>query len=90
MLFPAKLHSDPYSRISSDVAYEQGKFIDQWSIKYFDLEKQEYAMLKVRFSPLFKDVVEFDVELSQVPLEIDRQGKDITVNWHMYDNFTGN
>ena len=47
-------------------------------------------MLKVRFSPNFKDVIEFDVELSQVPLEIDRQGKDITVNWHMYDNFSGN
>ena len=64
LLFPSKLHSDPYSRISSDVAYEQGKIIEQWTIKYFDSEKQEYAMLKVRFSPNFKDVIEFDVELS--------------------------
>lgn len=36
LLFPSKLHSDPYSRISSDVAYEQGKIIEQWTIKYFD------------------------------------------------------
>ena len=30
------------------------------------------------------------MNLNSVPVEIDKQGKDITVNWHMFDNFEAN
>lgn len=34
-------------------------------------------------------MIEFDVELNSIPLE-DNKGKDITVNWRMYDGFNPN
>ena len=42
--------------------------------------------MKVRYSPLFNDLIEFEVELAPVPVK-DGQGKDITVNWRFYDSF---
>lgn len=43
-------------------------------------------MIRVRH---ISEVLEFDVELSAIPLD-DNRGKDVTVNWHMYDGFTSN
>lgn len=47
-------------------------------------------MLKVRYSHLFNELIEMDVELGPVPIEKDNQGKDLTVNWRMYDGFEAN
>jgi hypothetical protein len=35
---------------------------------------------------LFDEFLEFDVNLAEVPIE-DYQGKDVIVNWKMFDNF---
>ena len=49
-------------------------------------------MIKVRFCPggQLGELIEFDVELNGVPIDLDHQGKDITVNWRMYDGFDAN
>jgi hypothetical protein len=43
----------------------------------------------VRYSPLFDELIEFDVGLSEVPID-DQVSKDITVNWKMFDGFEAN
>ena len=35
-------------------------------------------------------MIEFDVELNAVPVEKDKVGKEVTVNWVMYDKFDAN
>jgi hypothetical protein len=45
--------------------------------------------VKVRYSPLFDELIEFDVGLSEVPID-DQVSKDITVNWKMFDGFEAN
>ena len=40
-------------------------------------------MIKVRFSPLMQEIIEFEVELSPIPVD-DFQGKDVTVNWKFF------
>lgn len=35
-------------------------------------------------------MIEFDVELSPISIKEDKRGKDITVNWKMYDGFNAN
>lgn len=54
-----------------------------------EVQSQQFAIIKVRFSPFFNELIEFDVELSPVPVN-DKQGKDVTVNWKMYDGFDAN
>jgi len=39
--------------IEPDVMYEQGRNLEQWTIKFMNVEKKEFALIKVRFSPLF-------------------------------------
>jgi len=46
-------------------------------------------MVKVRYSQGLNDLIEFDVELSSIPLD-DHWGKDVTVNWRLYDGFDAN
>lgn len=43
------------------------------------------AVIKVRESSYFKDLIEFEVELNGIPVLGDQQGKDITVNWEFLD-----
>jgi len=43
----------------------------------------------VRFSELFDEFIEFDVVLSEVPTN-DGIGKDVIVNWKMFDDFEAN
>jgi len=43
----------------------------------------------VRYSPIFDEIIEFDVELSEIPM-LDERGKDIVVNWKMFDDFEAN
>ena len=48
---------------------------------------KEQAILKVRFSPKYlKEVIEFEVELNSLPI-VNNTGKDVTVNWRMFDQF---
>lgn len=46
-------------------------------------------MVKVRFSERFNQFIEFDVELSEIPID-DQIGKDVTVNWKFFDDFNAN
>jgi len=34
-------------------------------------------------------MIEFEVELSEIPIK-DKWGKDVTVNWRMFDGFEAN
>jgi hypothetical protein len=56
------------------------------TLKFEDKEKGYFGMVKVRFSKYFKDVIEFQVELAPLPIN-DDQGKSVTVNWKMFDDF---
>jgi hypothetical protein len=42
--------------------------------------------VKVRYSERFDDFIEFDVELSEIPIS-DNIGKDVAVNFKMFDGF---
>lgn len=72
--------------MSDDITFQTGQNIDQWSIFYKNCTSKENAIIKVRFSPLYSDLIEFEVELAPVPVK-DGQGKDVTVNWRFYDSF---
>jgi hypothetical protein len=75
-----------YSKIDPDVSYEKGRVVEQWTIKYHDWK--EYAIIRVRFSPLFKGLIEFEVDVNSIPIET--FGRDVTVNWKFYDGFNAN
>ena len=40
----------------------------------------EYAVLNVKFAPVYLDMIEYDVELQEISIS-DGYGKDVTVNW---------
>lgn len=50
---------------------------------------EQMALVKVRASPRFDEFLEFDVELSEIPIK-DGRGKDVAVTWKMLDGFSGN
>jgi hypothetical protein len=52
------------------------------------LSKQA-GTIRVRWSPLFDEFIEFEVSLSEIPIG-DYQGKDVIVNWKMFDDFNTN
>lgn len=85
-------HPFDYAKIDPEVTVEQGNFVHQWTIKFKEHARQQYAIMKVRFAPggQLGELMEFDVELSAVPVDLDLQGKDVTVNWRMYDAFEAN
>ena len=78
--------SDIYSKLDPDISFEQGNFVDQWTIDFLDPKTQQAALVKVRFSERFDDFIEFEVEMSEIPVN-DNVGKDVTVNWKFYDGF---
>lgn len=75
-----------YSKIKEDVFYQKGKFLEQWTLHFEDVNADERAVLRVRFSEFFNDMIEFDVELNPVPIH-DGRGKDVTVNFKMFNGF---
>lgn len=85
-------HPFDYGKIDPEVIVEQGNFVHQWTIKFKEPTRQQYAIVKARFAPggQLGELIEFDVELNAVPVELDLQGKDVTVNWRMYDGFDAN
>ena len=60
--------------------------MEQWTIKYH--ANQENGVIKVRYSPLFNEFIEFEAELNSIP--IDHFGRDVIMNWRMYDDFNAN
>jgi len=82
-------HTLPYSRIDPDVSYEQGKNIEQWTVKYSDPSSKQFGIIKLRYAKGNNDLIEFDVELNGVSVE-DEQGKEVMMNWKMYDSFEAN
>jgi hypothetical protein len=85
----ANTTSVAYSTVNPDVAYEAGKTLEQWTIRFINNTSNAFGLIKVRFSHTFSEMIEFEVELNGIPLE-DKQGKDVTVNWRMYDGFNSN
>jgi hypothetical protein len=59
--------------------------MEQWTITY-DKSNEERALVKVLFSEHLKGLIEFNVELNTVPVK-DDQGKDVTVNFKMFNGF---
>ena len=45
--------------------------------------------MNVRFSELFDEFIEYEVELSEIPIK-DGLRKDVTINWKMFDGFNAN
>ena len=75
-----------YGKLSEDVVYQKGALLEQWTISLNDPVSDERAIIKVRKSEVFSELLEFDVELAPVSSK-DNKGKDITVNWKMYNGF---
>lgn len=49
---------------------------------------KEQAIVKVRFSPkYFEQLIEYEVELNAIPISSINQGKDIIVNWRLFNGF---
>ena len=54
-----------------------------------NLDTKQAAIVKIRFSERFDEFIEFEVELSEIPIN-DKKGKDVTVNFKFYDSFDAN
>lgn len=75
-----------YSTLNDDITYQAGQLVEQWSLFFKNEKTNERGILKVRHSPLWQDLVEFELETTSIPID-DGQGKDITINWKMLDSF---
>lgn len=78
-----------YSQLNDDITYQSGQLVEQWSIFFKNCTTNEKAIMRVRFSPIWDDLIEFELETAPVPIE-DGQGKDITINWKLFDSFDPN
>lgn len=83
-----------YGKAEHDVLFQKGSLVDQWTITYDDSNggppvagRYEQAIVKVRFSETFREIIEFEVELNPVPVSHDEQGKEVIVTWKMYGGF---
>jgi hypothetical protein len=75
-----------YGKLSEDVIYEKGINMEQWTVTYDDPKTSEQALIKIRFSPFVPELIEFVVELNSIPVN-DEKGKDVTVNWKMFNGW---
>ena len=75
-----------YGKLKEDVIYEKGENIEQWTVVFDDEKTNEKAIIKVRFSQYVPELIEFVVELNSIPID-DVKGKDVTVNWKMFNGF---
>lgn len=77
-----------FGQVDSDVTYQKGKLVEQWTImlKNETAGGVENALIRVTYSPYNNDLIDFEVELSEIPV-LDQDSKDITVNWHMFEGF---
>lgn len=83
------LHSFQYSTLIPDVDYEHGNFVEQWTVTFSNKTSEEAAIAKIRWSEDFGELIEFEVELVDIPLK-ENYGKDVTVNWKFFDGFEAN
>jgi alpha-mannosidase len=60
--------------------------MEQWTVTYDDPKTQEQALIKIRFTPFAPEIIEFVVELNSIPID-DEKGKDVTVNWKMFNGW---
>jgi hypothetical protein len=79
-----------YGKLDKEIIYQTGNLLEQWSILFNDPETGEQAIIKARYSKYFDDVIEFEVELNEIPIGNPEQGKDVTVNWKIFDDFKMN
>lgn len=54
-----------FGKLDTNVVYERGQFLDQWTIMYNNNETDEKALIKIRKSD--SELIEFDVELAPLP-----------------------
>ena len=73
-----------YGKLDTNVVYERGQFLDQWTVVLNDETKNERAIIKIRKSE--SELIEFDVELAPLSIE-DKLSKNIIVSWRMYNDF---
>ena len=76
-----------YGTLDTNVVYERGQFLDQWTIMYNNNQTDEKALIKIRKSD--SEIIEFDVELAPLPT-LEQQSKDIVVSWKMFNGFATN
>jgi hypothetical protein len=80
-----------FSQLDSNILYEGGKNIEQYTIRFNSTTTKEQAMLKVRFSPKhLSEIVQFQVELNGVQIDKENRGKDVVVRWKLFDGFNTN
>lgn len=77
-----------FGKVDDEVLYQKGMFIEQWTINFkgdtgAGMEK---GLIKVRNSPWFRGLIEFEVELEAIPIDDDKS-KDVIVNWKFYNGF---
>jgi len=63
-------------------------FVEQWTISFKDNTTAgiEQGLIKVRNSPWFKGMIDFEVELEAIPVG-DHKSKDVIVSWKFFDGF---
>jgi hypothetical protein len=73
-----------YSQLNEAMELQTETYIQQWDFKYNSTETGQYAMVKIKFYPMYSEMIEFVVELNGVPIA-DGASKDVTVDWFFYD-----
>jgi hypothetical protein len=58
-LFVPKGASETYSDINPDIIFEKGKMVEMYTIKYQGKHEKEFGIIKMLYSPLFNDFLEF-------------------------------
>ena len=53
--------SEQFSILQQDVNFQQGSFVDQYTILYRDPSRRQFGLIKVRFSDFFEELLEFEV-----------------------------
>jgi hypothetical protein len=77
-----------YGKLDENVSYQRGRIIEQWTVRFERMTKAgpEQGIVKVIYNKNSPELIEFDVELNQIPIA-DYQGKDVIVNWRLFDDF---
>lgn len=77
-----------YGKLDENVSYQRGRIIEQWTVRFerFTKAGPEQGIIKVIYNKNSPELIEFDVELNQIPIA-DYHGKDVIVNWRLYDDF---
>jgi hypothetical protein len=77
-----------YSKAPSNIIHEEGANLEEFTMVFDKKQSKEQAIIKVRFSPkYFEQIIEYEVELNAIPISSINQGKDIIVNWRLFNGF---